>query len=69
MRKMKKKIPIILIILVIILGTIFLISKNNAKKYDYKKEKIMQYNYYIYQENEKYGIIDALRKRNYSCKL
>ena len=55
---MKKRfliIPIIIIIAIIVI----LIGKNiNSKKYDYKIEEVSEYNYYIYRENEQFGIID-----------
>ena len=54
---MKKIILVIIIIITIILGSIFIIHKNN-KKYDYEIENISKYNYFIYKENENYGVID-----------
>ena len=55
---MKKKILIVLLILVAIIAGIFIIRNINSRKYDYKIEEISEFNYYIYQENDQYGIID-----------
>ena len=67
---MKKKILIVLLILVAIIAGIFIIKNINSRKYDYKIEEISEFNYYIYQENNQYGIIDKNGKKiidaNYS---
>lgn len=55
---MKKKILSIVIMLIIIIAGIFIWKNINQKKYDYKIEKVNTYNYYIYQENDQYGVID-----------
>ena len=55
---MKKKILIIIISLVIILIGIFILKKINGEKYNYEIDKVEEYNYYISQENDAYGIID-----------
>ena len=55
---MKKKVIIIaILVLVAIIITILTINLK-TRKYDYKIEKINDYNYYIYKENENYGVID-----------
>ena len=54
---MKKIISVILVAIIIILG-IFIIKGRIYNKFDYEIEKITKYNYYIYKENEKYGVID-----------
>ena len=55
---MKKKILIVILILVAIIAGIFIIRNINSRKYDYKIEEISEFNYYIYQANNQYGIID-----------
>ena len=63
---MKKILIIIIVLLLIICG---LIAVKN-KKYEYKIEKIDEYNYYIYKEDTKYGVIDKdgniIIKANYT---
>lgn len=55
---MKKLILIVLITAVIISG--ILIFKNVTRdKFDYKIETISEYRYYIYKENEQFGVIDT----------
>lgn len=54
---MKKKILIILV-LIIVIATIFIIRNRANKKYDYKISEVNEYNYYIYKDNEQYGVID-----------
>ena len=54
---MKKKILAIAIILIII-ASIFIIKTINTKKYNYEIEKINEFNYYIYREDNVYGVID-----------
>lgn len=55
---MKKKILIILIFILIIVS-IFIIKNKINQKYLYQIEEINDYNYYIYNENEQYGVINA----------
>lgn len=50
-------IPVVFIIIILIAVGIFIKSKI-SNKYDYKIEEIMDYKYYIYRENEQFGIID-----------
>ena len=54
---MKKAIIFIITIIVIIAGVIFA-KKILNKKYDYKIENISEFKYYVYKENNKYGVID-----------
>ena len=54
---MKKKILAIAIILIII-ASIFIIKTINTKKYNYEIEKINEFNYYTYREDNVYGVID-----------
>ena len=58
---MKKAIIFIITIIVIIAGVIF-VKKILNKKYDYKIEEISEFNYYIYKDNDKYGVIDPTGK-------
>ena len=55
---MKKKILIIIAIILVVLIGIFVLRKIKDTKYEYKIDKVDEYNYYIYRENEQYGIID-----------
>ena len=55
---MKKKILIAILIILIILAGIFIAQKINTQKYNYEIASVEEYNYYIYQENDLYGIID-----------
>ena len=55
---MKRKILIIIAIIVIIFVALFISKKISNNKYNYKIDKIDEYNYYIYQENGQYGAID-----------
>ena len=52
---MKKGILIIILLFLAIIGVFWI--KNN-KKYDYQIEKVSEYNYFVYKENEKFGVID-----------
>ena len=54
---MKKVIFIIITIIIVIAGYV-LIKNNMTKKYDYEISKITEYNYFIYKENEHFGVID-----------
>ena len=54
---MKKKILLIIPIILIIIA-IFVIKNINSKKYEYGISQVTEYNYYIYQDNDLYGIID-----------
>ena len=58
---MKKAIIFIITIIVIIAGVIFA-KKILNKKYDYKIEDISEFKYYIYKENNQYGVIDETGK-------
>lgn len=55
---MKKKVLSILLIVIIIIGAILIVQKIKEKKYNYKIDEVKEYNYYISQENDKYGVID-----------
>ena len=55
---MNKKVLAIVIVVFIICG-VFIGKKIISKKYDYEIEKVSEYNYYVYQENENFGIIDT----------
>ena len=55
---MKKIILIIVItVFIVIIGAYFAINKVQ-NKYNYEIEKISQYDYFLYKENELYGVID-----------
>ena len=62
-----KKMFITIVLLLLIICGLFLVKN---KKYEYKIEKIDEYNYYIYKEDSKYGVIDkngnVIVKANYS---
>lgn len=60
---MKKKILIAMLIILIILAGIFIAQKINTQKYSYEIASVEEYNYYIYQENDLYGIIDKDGKK------
>lgn len=55
---MKKKIFAILIILILIIVGIFAVKSKKQSKYNYEIEAVNEYNYYIYKDNEQYGVID-----------
>ena len=55
---MKKIILILIFIIIIIISGIFVIKNVKKDKFDYKIETISKYDYYIYKENEKSGVID-----------
>lgn len=54
---MKKVIICLVLIAITIIGAIF-IKNNIEKKYNYKIEKINEFKYYIYKDNNQYGVID-----------
>ena len=54
---MKKVIIIFTLIVIAIIGVV-VIKNNKEKKYNYKIETISEYKYYIYKENNQYGVID-----------
>ena len=54
---MKKRVIILIIICLIIAGAFFIINKS-LNKYNYEIEKISEYKYYRYKENNNYGVID-----------
>lgn len=54
---MKKKIFGVIVLIIIIVG-IFLIRNRIKNKFNYEIKQINEYNYYIYKENEKFGVID-----------
>ena len=56
---MKKK--LIFILFIIILGVLagwFIMNKVNINKRNYELEEILEFNYFIYKENDKFGVID-----------
>lgn len=55
---MKKRFLMIPIIIIIAIIAVLIVKNINSKKYDYKIEEVSEYNYYIYRENEQFGIID-----------
>ena len=55
---MKNKIFVIIIIFVIILVAFFIIRGKMQSKFNYDIEEINEYNYYIYKDNEQYGVIN-----------
>ena len=58
---MKKIIICIFVGLVIIIG-IVLVKNQYNHKYDYKIEEISDFKYYIYKDNNQYGVIDSTGK-------
>lgn len=52
-------VPIIILSIIIIVGFVFW-QKQNDKSY--KLETITQFSYFKLYENEKYGVIDSMRK-------
>lgn len=52
---MKKGFLITILLFLVIIGVYWI--KNN-KEYDYKIEKVSEYNYFVYKENEKFGVIN-----------
>ena len=54
---MKKVIIIIIAIIILVAGVLFIRTKFEGK-YDYKIEDISEFRYYIYKDNERYGVID-----------
>lgn len=58
--EMKKKIIsliIIILILAIGLATYFITQKTQEKSKDYQIEEILEYKYFVYQEEEKFGVL------------
>ena len=53
-----KKILIAIILIIIVIAGIILVKINMNDKYDYEIEVISEYNYFIYRNNQKYGVID-----------
>lgn len=56
---MKKK--LIFILLIIILGVLagaFIVNKVNINKRNYELEEISEFNYFVYKESDKFGVID-----------
>lgn len=58
---MKKIILVVLIIIAVILG-IFIVKNKTYDKFNYQIEEISEYDYYVYTENEKFGVIDKQGK-------
>lgn len=54
---MKKIILIAIVVILIVLG-VFIIKNQIQDKFNYEIEKISEYNYYVYKENEQFGVID-----------
>ena len=55
---MRKKLLICIIPIVLIIGIIVILMNNNKKKYQYEIEKLETINYFLFVENNKYGVID-----------
>lgn len=56
---MKKKVLLCLISLIAIIGVVTIIVVNNGKKkYQYSVEKLEKINYFLFMNNNKYGVID-----------
>ncbi|MBR2704150.1 MAG: WG repeat-containing protein [Clostridia bacterium] len=55
---MRKKFLICIIPIVLIIGIIVIVMSNNKKKYQYEVEKLETINYFLFEENNKYGVID-----------
>lgn len=60
---MKKKIIIsIILIAVVVIATYFIIKGISNGSREYEIEKVSEYNYFVLQENNKYGVIDKEAK-------
>lgn len=55
---MRKKFLICIIPIVLIIGIIVIVMNNNKKKYQYEVEKLETVNYFLFVQNNKYGVID-----------
>lgn len=55
---MRKKVLICIIPIVLIIGIIVIVLNNNKKKYQYEVEKLEVINYFLFVQNNKYGVID-----------
>ena len=55
---MRKKFLICIIPIVFIIGIIVIVMNNNKKKYQYEVEKLENINYFLFVQNNKYGVID-----------
>lgn len=55
---MKKRFLICIIPIVLIIGIILIVNINNKKKYDFEVEKLTSINYFLFTQNNKYGVID-----------
>ena len=55
---MRKKFLICIIPIVLIIGIIVIVMNNNKKKYQYEVEKLGTVNYFLFVQNNKYGVID-----------
>ncbi len=63
-----KKIILIILCVLIILCSIFLVKKLVDKKYDYEIQEINEYNYFVYKQDEFYGVINKEGKTIVSAK-
>ncbi len=65
-----KKIILVMIIVIIIVSGIFVVKNKKSNKFEYEIEDISKYNYYLYRENENFGVIDkdgnVIIEANYS---
>lgn len=64
-----KKIFIIIVCILIILGGIFLTKNQSEKKFNYEIQEINEYNYFVYKENEFFGVINKEGKTIVSAKF
>ncbi|MBQ3408013.1 MAG: WG repeat-containing protein [Clostridia bacterium] len=55
---MRKKKLICIILIVLIIGIILIINIKENKKYQYYVEKLEKINYFLFMQNNKYGVID-----------
>ena len=53
-----KKIIIIIVGILILLGGIILAKNQSEKKFNYELQEIKEYNYFVYKENELFGVIN-----------
>ena len=58
-----KKAILIIITLIISVALIIFIKSKIESKYNYKIEEVSEYKYFIYMENENFGVIDKDGKK------
>lgn len=55
---MKKKIILLILLIAICVITLVYIKNKSNTKYNYEIEKVAQYNYFVYKNNDRFGVID-----------